>query len=155
MPQAEADHSFAPDGAAGRARARALARGVARFLADYDIASLTEFRLRSGRRADLIGLGADGSVVIVEIKSSLADFRSDHKWRDYLEFCDRYFFAVPQDFPQAALPEDCGLMVADAYGAAILRDSPCYVLAGARRRALHLQFARAAGQRLRLLADPD
>lgn len=134
--------------------AQAVARGVCRLLGGLGQASLTEFTLGTGRRVDVIGLTGDGRITVVEIKSSLADFRADQKWPEYLEFCDRFYFAVPQDFPQEVLPADQGLMVADAYGAAILRPSVELSIAGARRRSLILRFAQTAAGRLQGLTDP-
>ena len=136
------------------ASAARLARGVTRALHDLGQVSLTEFTLRSGRRVDVIGLDPAGQLTIVEIKSSLEDFRADRKWRDYLDYCDRFFFAVAEGFPQQVLPEDCGLMIADGYGAAILREAPLFSLAPARRRAQILRFAQAAAQRLARANDP-
>jgi hypothetical protein len=139
-----------------RANAAALiGRGLSRFFADHGQVSLAEFTLRSGRRADLFCLDAKSRITIVEIKSSLEDFRSDQKWPEYLEFCDRFFFAVPEGFPQDLIPADQGLMVADGYGATIIRESGNFALNGTRRRALTLQFAQLAAQRLRALTDPD
>jgi hypothetical protein len=123
-------------------------------LADHGISSLTEFSLRSGRRVDVIGLDAKGRITIVEIKSSLEDFRADAKWPEYLDYCDAFYFAVPEQFPQEVIPEAAGLMVADAYGAAILRESPALPLNGTRRRTLLLRFAVAAAKRLMTLTDP-
>ena len=100
--------------------ARLLARGVCRALSDQGLATLTEFTLISGRRVDVMGLDRAGKVTIVEIKSSLPDFRSDRKWREYIDFCDRFFFAVPEGFPREILPADCGLMVADGFGVSIV-----------------------------------
>ena len=134
--------------------ARLLARGVCRALADHGLATLTEFTLGSGRRVDVIGLDRRGQVTIVEIKTCLEDFRSDRKWPEYLAFCDRFFFAVPEDFPRHALPTDCGLMAADPYGAVILRESPDFQLNAARRRAQGLRFGLAAAERLGRLIDP-
>ena len=135
--------------------AHAVARGVCRLLSELGQASLTEFTLRTGRRVDVIGLAGDGRITVVEIKSSLADFRADRKWPEYLVFCDRFYFAVPEGFPQEVLPADHGLMVADAYGAAVLRPSAALTaLAGARRRSLILRFAQTAAGRLQGLNDP-
>ncbi|MDP6788896.1 MAG: MmcB family DNA repair protein, partial [Rhodospirillales bacterium] len=94
--------------------APALARGVCRLLADMGYDSLTEFRLKSRRRADVIGLDGAAGFVIVEVKSSLADYRADAKWPEYRPFCDAFYFAVAEGFPVAALAADCGVMVADA-----------------------------------------
>ena len=135
-------------------RASDLARGVSRMLGHHGFACLTEFTLRSGRRVDVIGLDPKGRITIVEIKSSPEDFRSDQKWPEYLDYCDSYFFAVAEDFPKDILPQDVGLIVADAYSAAILRDSPPFSLNGSRRKTLVLQFAQVAGRRLAALSDP-
>lgn len=132
----------------------ALARGVCRALAERGAASLTEFTLRTGRRADVIALDADDRFTIVEVKTSPADFRADAKWHDYLDFCDRFYFAVPESFPRELLPGDQGLMVADPYDALILRPAAERAMNPARRRALVLRFARAAAQRLDRLSDP-
>jgi hypothetical protein len=140
--------------AAGRLTADDLKRGVCRALAAHGFATLTEFSLANGRRADVIGVGGDGDVVIVEVKSSLADYQSDHKWPDYIEFCDRFYFAVAADFPHALVPLVCGLWVADGYGAEELRAAPRAPMHASRRRALTLRVARAAAMRLHLMLDP-
>ena len=134
--------------------AQAVSRGVCRLMAELGQATLTEFTLRTGRRVDVIALASDGSFTVIEIKSSLADFRADQKWPEYLEFCNQFYFAVPEDFPTEILPEDQGLMVADAYGAAILRPSAAWELAAARRKSLLLRFAQTAASRLQSLTDP-
>lgn len=141
----------------GRQSERALAvqRGVCRHFMSLGHAPLTEFTLASGRRADVICIGSDGEIVIVEIKTSLADLRADTKWPEYLDFCDRLFFAVPDDFPMHELPPDTGLLIADKYGAEIVRDTDRSKLAAARRKAVTLRVARAASLRLSRLADPD
>ncbi len=133
---------------------QAIARGVCRTLGELGYATLTEFTLRSRRRVDVIGLNQSGRIVVVEVKSSLEDFRSDRKWPEYEAFCDQFFFAVPQDFPLEMLPEDRGLMTADAYDATILREAPVTKLNGARRKALTLKFALVSAQRLMRLVDP-
>ena len=145
-----------PSAALTRANAAGLiARGLTRSFAAHGLVSLPEFTLRSGRRADLVCLDAKSRITIVEIKSSIEDFRTDQKWPDYLEFCDYFYFAVPESFPQELIPGDQGLMVADGYGATVIRESAELSLNAARRRAVVLQFAQAAAQRLQLLADPD
>jgi hypothetical protein len=126
----------------------AVARGVVRLLAEHDRPSITEVRLKNGRRADVMALSKDGEVWIVEVKSSVADYRSDSKWQDYLEFCDRYFFAVPLDFPNELIPKECGLIVADAFGGEFLRRPELSKLTAARRKAVTLRFARMAASRL-------
>src|SRR5260370_39431199 len=104
----------------GPSPALLLARGVCRALDQLGYASLTEFPLASGQRADILALGRTGDLVIVEIKSSVADFRADRKWAGYREFADRLYFAVPNDFPMILIPEECGLIVAAALGATVL-----------------------------------
>lgn len=131
-----------------------LARGVGRALAQRGYASLTEVSLANGRRADVMGLGRAGEIVIVEVKSSLQDFRGDAKWPEYREFCDRFYFAVAEQFPREAIPADCGLIVADGFGAAVLREAPLMPLAAARRKAVMLRFALLGSDRLRRLLDP-
>lgn len=125
-----------------------LAGGVARHLAERDFAVLTEFPTAEGRRMDLCALGPRGEIWCIEVKSSRADFTSDLKWESYLPFCERFFFAVPESFPVELLPEEHGLIAADAWGAEILRMTPERPLAAARRKSLTLSFARLAAQRL-------
>jgi hypothetical protein len=133
---------------------KTLARGVARALAQGGFATVAEMPLADGRRADIMALGRDGTLAIVEIKSSVADFRADGKWPEYGQWCDRFYFAVPEGFPLELIPDDCGLMQADAFGAATLREAPERKLGAARRRAVHLRFARLASLRLQRLIDP-
>ena len=135
--------------------ASSLARGVCRALDQLGYASLVEFPMANGRRADVLAVGGRGELIAVEIKSSVADFRADQKWPSYREFTDRLYFAVPCGFPIGLIPEDCGLMVADAFGAAVLRDGQTLTLAAGRRRAVTLRFARIAAARLRRSLDPE
>ncbi|MEO1910120.1 MAG: MmcB family DNA repair protein [Paracoccus sp. (in: a-proteobacteria)] len=132
-----------------------LARGTGRMLRSLDHAVLTEFVPARGLRVDLISLGPKGELWIVECKSSRADFQSDRKWQGYLEWCDRYFWAVDGDFPIDLLPQDTGLIMADAYGADIVRMAPETRLAPARRTKVQRDFARAAALRLQGLCDPE
>jgi hypothetical protein len=132
-----------------------LARGVCRALEQLGFASLLEFPLANGRRADIFALGRGGELAIVEIKSSIADFRADRKWTEYRDFADRFYFAVPKLFPIALIPEDCGLIVADAFAASLIRDGSLHVLAPGRRRAVTLRFALTAAARLRRHLDPQ
>ena len=134
--------------------ALAICRGVRRLLRARGFATVTELPLTSGRRADVVGFNGDGALVIVEIKSSVADFRADHKWRDYFAHCDRLYFAVDADMPPEIMPEEAGLIVADSYGGEILREPPARVIPPAARRAVLLRFALAAADRLHRLADP-
>ncbi len=133
---------------------RELCRGVCRALAQRGFATLPEVALANGRRADVLALGRVGELVIVEIKSSAADFKSDRKWPEYRQFCDRLYFAVPAEFPLELIPADCGLIISDPFAAAFLRESPLAPVAAARRRAVLLRFAALAAGRLRRLLDP-
>jgi hypothetical protein len=146
-------HPLPCDGRQSRT-ALAVALGARRLLASHGFCSVTELTLASGRRADIVGLGPGGDIWILEIKSSVADFRADRKWPGYRDFCDRFFFAVPADFPHELLPQDAGIVLADAHGAAMLRGAPTHRLAGARRKAVMLRFAHMAAARLHTLADP-
>jgi hypothetical protein len=131
-----------------------LGRGVARALVDWGYVPLREFSLNNGRRTDVIGMDGAGRFVIVEIKSSEADFRADDKWTEYEAHCDLFYFAVAEDFPLSILPADRGLLVADAFGAEIVREASDTGMNPARRRAQILRFAIAAGQRLHQFVDP-
>jgi hypothetical protein len=131
-----------------------LARGVCRMLAAHGLAGVTEVPLANGRRADVMTLDRTGDIAIVEVKSSIEDFRSDRKWPDYREFCDRLFFAVPEHFPVELIPDDCGLILADGFGAEIVRQASEHRLVAARRKAVTLRFAHLAAQRLQRLVDP-
>ncbi len=129
-------------------------RGVCRLLRASGFATLAEVTLVSGRRADVIALNEGGSIWIVEIKSCLEDFRCDRKWPEYREFCDRLFFAIPTAMDDAVMPAEAGLIVADNWGAEILRHPDETPLHPSRRKALTLSFARAAAFRLHGLYDP-
>jgi hypothetical protein len=131
-----------------------LARGVCRHLLGHDFVSVEELVPTPGLRVDVMALGPRGEVWIVECKSSRVDFQSDHKWQGYLEWCDRYFWAVDADFPVDLLPEDTGLIIADAYDAEILRMGPEAKLAPARRKVMVAKFARHAARRLQGFRDP-
>jgi hypothetical protein len=132
-----------------------LARGVCRAFEQLGYASLLEFPLANGRRADILALGRGGDLVVIEVKTSVADFRADRKWAEYRDYADRFYFAVPQSFPAALIPEDCGLIVADAFAASLIRDGRPSALAPGRRRAVTLRFALAAAARLRRHLDPQ
>lgn len=132
-----------------------IGRGTRRLLRNLKFSTLTELPLASGRRADIVALARDGSILIVEIKSSLADFRADAKWPDYRTHCDGFYFAIPDGVPPEIMPADTGIIVADAFGAAILREAPEHRLAAATRRAMLMRFAHAAAHRLHGLSDPE
>lgn len=112
------------------------------------MAPLAEFKLANGRRADVAGLDRSGKVTIAEVKSCRADFDADTKWHDYLDYCDSFFFAVGADFPLEILPQTEGLILADAFGAAIHKPSELRPMATARRKAVTLRFARQSALRL-------
>jgi len=131
-----------------------LARGVARHLGHLGMASVEELVPARGLRVDVMALGRKGEVWVVECKSSRADFMSDGKWQGYLEWCDRFFWAVDADFPVELLPEGTGLIIADAYDAEIIRMAPEDKLPPARRKAVIQSFASCAARRLQMLRDP-
>jgi hypothetical protein len=132
-----------------------VARGTRRLLRRLDFSTLTEMPLLSGRRADIFALSSNGSIFIVEIKSSLADFRSDAKWRDYRAYCDRFFFAIPEGVPASEFPQDAGLILADAYSADVIRQAPEHRMAAATRRSMLLRYAHTAALRLQRVTDPE
>jgi hypothetical protein len=134
--------------------ALAIARGTARYLHALGYCVVSELSLPSGRRADLVALGGDGEIIIVEIKSSVADFRADQKWMDYRRHCDRLFFATHTAVPCDIFPADAGLIVADAFGATIICEAPEQRIPAATRKAVMLRFAHAAALRLQAIADP-
>jgi hypothetical protein len=131
-----------------------IARGVRRLLRARGFSSLTELSLTDGRRADIAAVNQEGEVLIVEVKSSPTDFRADRKWRDYAPCCDRLYFAISERTPADLMPLEAGLIVADPYGAEILREAELRRMAPASRRAVLLRFAQAAADRLHRLADP-
>jgi len=133
----------------------AVCRGASRLMRQAGYSVLLEMPLPDGRRADIFAVDRKGAVTIVEVKSSIEDWRADLKWPDYLDWCDQLYFAVPVDFPQALIPGEIGLIVADAYGGEILRHPPARALAAARRKSLLVDCARLASERLAQLEDPD
>ena len=139
-----------PDG-----RAAKIARGVIRFLVERGNACLSEFTFKTSRRADIIALDHKGVIRVVEVKSSQTDFYTDEKWQEYKEFCDLFYFAVAPGFPTRILPTNCGLMIADAYSASIIREAKANTLNAARRRHLTLRFAQASAGRLLRFTDQN
>ncbi len=137
-----------------RASGTALARGVCRCLVSLGLAPLTEFVPARGLRVDVMALGPKGEVWVVECKSGRADFQSDHKWQGYLEWCDRFFWAVDPAFPTEILPAESGLILGDGFGAEVVRLAPEMRLAPALRKALVQSFARQAAWRLARQVDP-
>jgi len=140
--------------------ARHVARGIARLFARNDIWCLAEMPLRSGRRADLMGVDAKGHVIIVEIKVSRADLMGDGKWTDYLDHCDRFFWGLAPGLDRTCMegeafrPDQCGLIVGDGYDAEILRPAVLAPLSAARRKAEVERLARTALRRQAVAADP-
>ena len=131
-------------------RAMLVRRGVQVLLHEMRLAVLPELPLSSGRRADLICLSEKGEIWIVEIKSSIADFRVDRKWPDYRSHCDRLFFATHPGVPLDIFPQDCGLLLSDGYGAHMVRDAPEHRLSPSTRKSVTLNFSRTAAHRLML-----
>ncbi|RDE09371.1 MmcB family DNA repair protein [Pelagibacterium lacus] len=142
----------------GRQSATALRvqRGVMRYLRSvHDMTCFAEVPLRNGRRADVVGLGCKGEIWIVEIKSSLIDYKVDAKWPHYKEFCDRFFFCKPPELDAGIFPEAEGLMVADGHWGDIMRPAAHDPLPGARRKAMMLKLARLGADRVHALMDPE
>ena len=137
----------------GPLEASDIKRGICRHMRNLNYSVLVEFRLKSKRRVDVIGLNRDGKFSIVEIKSSVNDFRSDKKWRDYRPFADQLYFAVANGFPIEILPKDCGVVIADAYHACILKEAPIVSMNGMRKKNQHILFARTAANRLHNIID--
>jgi hypothetical protein len=140
--------SVAPD-------AQSISRGALRILRALNFAAVSELPLPSGHRVDLAAVGPTGEILIVEIKSSVADFHCDHKWREYLSYCDRLLFAVAPEFPAKLIPENVGLIIADAYSGARIRDGEYHSLASATRKAMLIRIARASSIRLSSANDPN
>ena len=130
-----------------------LARGVARHLRTLDFVSVEELVPTRGLRVDVMALGTKGEIWVIECKSSRADFQSDNKWQGYLEWADRFFWAVDQDFPTELLPDETGLIIADGYDAEVIRMGPEAKLASARRKQMLLKFARHAAVRAQAARD--
>ncbi|MBU6164861.1 MAG: MmcB family DNA repair protein [Alphaproteobacteria bacterium] len=136
-------------------------RGTCRWLLRAGVSPLAEVPLAGGRRADILGVDAAGRLTLVEIKVSLADLRGDRKWIDYLDHCDRYFWAVPAGLPlddlygPAFRPAETGLLVADRFDAEQMRDAPWRPLAAARRKAITLVLAQRAARRWLASIDPE
>ena len=143
-----------PDGRQSETAA-AIQKGVCRHLRAAGFATLCEFTLASGRRADVMALSPKGTLWIVEIKSSINDFRSDQKWTEYYDFCDRFYFAISPELGPDIIPPEAGLIIADAWGAEVRRDPMDQPLHASRRKAMTLSFARAAALRLHGLYDPE
>ncbi len=151
---------FADLGPEDRLVAGDVARGVSRLFLRHDLLSISEVPLGNGRRADLFALSPKGLITIVEIKVSKADLLGDGKWPEYLDYCDHFFWAVPQALAAILdedrfLPTDAGILIADRYDAVIIREASTRPLAPARRKAETLRFARRAARRLSAQIDPS
>lgn len=133
--------------------AQDVAKGVSRLLLQQGFSPILEFTLANGRRLDVAALGPDGTVMGVEIKVAVGDLKGDTKWPDYLEFCELFYFAIPPDFPDELVPPGTGLIVADRYGGAIVRPSPVASLHASRRKAVTLNFAKVAADRLNMMLN--
>src|SRR5580698_9185922 len=133
--------------------AQDVARGVSRLLLQEGFSPILEFTLANGRRLDVAALGADGTMLGVEIKVAVGDLKGDAKWPEYLEFCELFYFAIPPDFPDHHVPDGTGLIVADRYGGAIVRPSARTVLHASRRKAVTLSFAKVAAERLAMTLE--
>lgn len=133
---------------------RIVCRGAGRHLRERGFAIVKEMTFANGRRGDIVALSPSGELLVVEVKSGLADYRIDGKWPDYRDYCDGFLFAVAPEFPIEVLPEDVGLIIADAYGGHLMREPPRHPLNAARRKALTIAFARLAALRLHGAEDP-
>ena len=131
-----------------------ISRGVMRHFAQIGLSSLSEFSPTRGLRVDIVALGPSDEIWIVECKSGKNDFKSDNKWHNYLDWCDRYFWAVAAEFPIDILPSDTGLIIADPYDASILREAPLNKISVARRKKLIKSIAKSACNRLLVHTDP-
>ncbi len=138
----------------GAAVTAAVTRGLGPWLEDLWFTSLTEFKLGNGRRADVVGLNASGTILMIEVKSTPEDFRGDAKWLDYVPYCDSFSFAVPPHFPWEILPATCGVIMAGAHSAAVMREAPQHRRHAPRRKALTLRVALVADQRRSSIIDP-
>lgn len=129
------------------AATRLVTRGARRYLRAAGFAVIGELPLPNGRRADLVALAPNGGLRIVEVKSSLEDFRADQKWRTYLDFCDRFYFAIPLELDAGFFPSDAGLIVADSHGGMLAREAPPSQLSAARRKSMLVRFGAVAAER--------
>ncbi len=132
-----------------------IARGTMRLLRSLRFSSLSEVSVKHGRRADIMAMGEDGTILIIEIKSSLNDFRVDQKWPDYRAACDRLYFAILDPSLELIMPQEAGLILADAYGAYVIREAPEHRISPATRKAMSIRFARTAAERLHRMDDPE
>jgi hypothetical protein len=130
-----------------------VARGVSRLLQEEGYSPILEFTLPNGRRLDVAAIGPGGEMLGVEIKVALADLKGDTKWPEYLDYCDRFYFAIPPDFPPEHVPQETGLIVADRYGGSTIKEAQAQTLHASRRKAVTISFARSAAERLSRMLD--
>src|ERR1700761_4502927 len=130
-----------------------VARGVSRLLTQEGYSPILEFTLPNGRRLDVAAIGPGGEMLGVEIKGALADLRGESKWAEYLDYCDLFYFAIPPDFPPEHVAHETGLIVAERYGGAIIKEAEAQSLHASRRKAVTISFARAAAERLSRTLD--
>ena len=135
-------------------KAAILTRGVVRLFKDLGCGCLTEFPLPNSRRVDIITLSSEGIFSIIEVKSSVQDFKADSKWLFYLPYCDRFYFAVSEDFPLEVLPGNHGIIIADKFSASIEKETSERSIQGTRRRQQLKRFALIASERLQNITDP-
>jgi hypothetical protein len=135
-------------------KAAILTRGVVRLFKDLGCGCLTEFPLPNSRRVDIITLSTEGIFSIIEVKSSVQDFKSDSKWQFYLPYCDRFYFAVSENFPLEILPRNHGIIIADKFSASIEKETSERSIQGTRRRQQLKRFALIASERLQNITDP-
>ncbi len=145
----------APEAGEAARLTRAVTRGVRRHFRDLGAATVAELALANGRRADVVALDPAGRITIVEVKVTRADFLGDTKWPTYRDFADAFAFAVPEGFALEDLPDGPGILLADGYGAVVLRPAPVVALTGARRKAMLVRLATVAAARLHRLEDPE
>ena len=131
-----------------------LARGVSRHMRSHDFVTVEELVPTVGLRVDVMALGPKAEIWVIECKSCRADYQADQKWQGYLDWCDRFFWAVDTDFPTELLPDETGLIIADGYDAEIIRMGPESKLAPARRKVMIQKFARHAAIRAQIARDP-
>lgn len=152
--EAAAPAAAAPVAPARPDETRLVFRGMRRHLFAHGWTCVEEVPLASGRRADIVAINHAGFIAIIEVKSSVEDFRTDQKWPDYRAHADWLYFATSPRVPQEIFPADCGLFIADGYGAALIREAPEHRMSAATRKSLLVRLARLASARLIGQLDP-
>lgn len=70
-------------------------------------------------RADVFSISMSGHVVIVEVKSSVQDFKSDKKFHLYVEYANKLYFAMPNtvyDKVKDQIPKNIGVFIMTSDG---------------------------------------